>query len=75
MPTHRKSLLHTLSRLLRVPPAALAADTRFREDLGLADWELVWLVNQLERSYRVEISDTALSGLTTPRALEPLLYS
>lgn len=75
MPTHRKSLLYTLSRLLRVPPAALAADTRFREDLGLANWELVWLVNQLERRYRVEISDDAVPEITTPRALEPLLHS
>lgn len=62
-----------LSRLLQLPPTMLTSDTRLREDLGLVEWEMVWLINQLERRYQIEIKDTNFSSLSTLRNLEMMV--
>jgi len=51
----------------------LTSDTRLREDLGLVEWEMVWLINQLERRYQIEFNDNNFSSLSTLRNLELML--
>lgn len=47
MTSKQTFLIKKLSRLLQIPSSKLTAECRFKEDLGLADWEMLWLVNQL----------------------------
>lgn len=70
MALKQNNILHDISSFLGLPPSMLSSDTRFKEDLGLTEWELVWLINQMERRYHIEINDAALLVLTTPRVLE-----
>jgi acyl carrier protein len=72
MPT-QQNFIRILSRLLQLPPTMLTSDTRLREDLGLVEWEMVWLINQLERRYQIEINDNNFSSLSTLRNLEMML--
>lgn len=67
------NFIRILSRLLQLPPTMLTSDTRLREDLGLVEWEMVWLINQLERRYQIEINDNNFSSLSTLRNLELIL--
>lgn len=69
----QQNLKRILSRLLQLPPTMLTSDTRLREDLGLVEWEMVWLINQLERRYQIEIKDTNFSSLSTLRNLEMMV--
>lgn len=69
----QQNFIRMLSRLLQLPPGMLSSDTRFREDLGLVEWEMVWLINQLERRYQIEINDNNFSSLSTLRNLEVML--
>ena len=72
MPT-QQNFIRILSRLLQLPPTMLTSDTRLREDLGLVEWEMVWLINQLERRYQIEINDNNFSSLSILRNLEMML--
>lgn len=69
----QQNFIRMLSRLLHLPPTMLTSDTRLREDLGLVEWEMVWLINQLERRYQIEINDNNFSSLSTLRNLELML--
>lgn len=69
----QQNFIRMLSRLLQLPPTMLTSDTRLREDLGLVEWEMVWLINQLERRYQIEINDNNFSSLSTLRNLEVML--
>lgn len=69
----QQNFIRMLSRLLHLPPTMLTSDTRLREDLGLVEWEMVWLINQLERRYQIEINDNNFSSLSTLRNLEMML--
>lgn len=69
----QQNFIRILSRLLQLPPTMLTSDTRLREDLGLVEWEMVWLINQLERRYQIEINDNNFSSLSTLRNLELML--
>jgi acyl carrier protein len=69
----QQNFIRILSRLLQLPPTMLTSDTRLREDLGLVEWEMVWLINQLERRYQIEINDNNFSSLSTLRNLEMML--
>lgn len=69
----QQNFIRMLSRLLQLPQEILSSDTRLREDLGLVEWEMVWLINQLERRYQIEINDNNFSSLSTLRNLELML--
>lgn len=66
MTSKQSFLIKKLSRLLRIPTSKLTAESRFKNDPGLADWEMLWLVNKLEQRYHIEIVDTDLPMLYTP---------
>lgn len=73
MTSKQSFLIKKLSRLLRIPTSKLTAENRFKNDPGLADWEMLWLVNKLEQRYHIEIGDTDLPMLNTPESLESII--
>jgi acyl carrier protein len=62
-------LLQTISRSLGTNPAAVNADATFKDDLGLADWELILLINQLERRYNIQFADAEIDSIKTIQSL------
>jgi acyl carrier protein len=50
---------------LEVDPGRIAPETRFREDLEADSLDLYTLVQELEDSYGVRISDEDAAGITT----------
>lgn len=62
-------LTQTISRLLKLQPGMITTDTHLKDELGLTDWELILLINQLERNYHVEIPDKELKHLHTVEAI------
>jgi acyl carrier protein len=50
---------------LEVDPARIEEGTRFREDLGADSLDLYTLVQELEDSYGVRMSDEQAAGITT----------
>jgi acyl carrier protein len=61
---------------LEVDPAAIAEETRFREDLEADSLDLYTLVQELEDNYGVKISDEeAAKILTVGQAVEFVLAS
>jgi acyl carrier protein len=50
---------------LEVDPARIEEGTRFREDLGADSLDLYTLVQELEDSYGVRMSDEEAAGITT----------
>jgi acyl carrier protein len=61
---------------LEIDPAAIEETTRFREDLDADSLDLYTLVQELEDSYRVKISDEeAARILTVGQAVEFVLAS
>ena len=59
---------------LDVDPAAIGADTRFKEDLEADSLDLYTLVQELEDTYRVSMSDEqAAKILTVGAAVEFVL--
>jgi acyl carrier protein len=50
---------------LEVDPARIEEGTRFREDLGADSLDLYTLVQELEDSYGVRMSDEHAAGITT----------
>jgi acyl carrier protein len=50
---------------LEVDPARIGEGTRFREDLGADSLDLYTLVQELEDSYGVRMSDEQAAGITT----------
>jgi len=53
MTSKQSFLIKKLSRLLRIPTSKLTAESRFKNDPGLADWEMLWLVN-VNRQHKVD---------------------
>lgn len=62
-------LTQTISRLLKLQPGLVTTDTHLKDELGLTDWELTLLINQLERKYRVEFPEQELQQLQTVEGL------
>ncbi len=62
-------LTQTISRLLKLQPGLVTTDTHLKDELGLTDWELTLLINQLERKYRVEFPEQEVQQLQTVHAL------
>jgi acyl carrier protein len=61
---------------LEVDPAMIGEDTRFREDLEADSLDLYTLVQELEDSYGVKISDEEAAGiLTVGQAVDFVLAS
>jgi acyl carrier protein len=61
---------------LEVDPAVIGEDTRFREDLEADSLDLYTLVQELEDSYGVKISDEEAAGiLTVGQAVDFVLAS
>jgi acyl carrier protein len=61
---------------LEVDPESIGEDTRFREDLDADSLDLYTLVQELEDSYGVKISDEEAAGiLTVGQAVEFVLAS
>ncbi|HEY2258482.1 MAG TPA: acyl carrier protein [Solirubrobacteraceae bacterium] len=65
-----------LAEELEIDPASIAESTRFREDLEADSLDLYTLVQELEDSYGVRISDEeAAKILTVGQAVEFVLAS
>jgi acyl carrier protein len=62
-------LTQTISRLLKLQPGMVTTDTHLKDELGLTDWELTLLVNQLERKYQVEFPEQEVQQLQTVESL------
>ncbi len=62
-------LTQTISRLLKLQPGMVTTDTHLKDELGLTDWELTLLINQLERKFRVEFPEQEVQQLQTVEAL------
>jgi acyl carrier protein len=58
-------MVQTINRLLKLQPGLLSAETNLKDDLGLTDWEMTVLINQLERAYQVDLPDQELNQLRT----------
>ena len=52
---------------LELDPARIGEDTRFKEDLEADSLDLYTLVQELEDSYGVKMSDEEAAGITTVR--------
>jgi acyl carrier protein len=50
---------------LEVDPARITEETRFKEDLDADSLDLYTLVQELEDTYRVKMSDEEAAGITT----------
>ena len=50
---------------LEVDPARITMQTRFKEDLEADSLDLYTLVQELEDTYRVKMSDEEAAGITT----------
>lgn len=62
-------LTQTISRLLKLQPGLVTTDTHLKDELGLTDWELTLLINQLERKYQIEFPEQEVQQLQTVEAL------
>jgi acyl carrier protein len=62
-------LTQTINRLLKLQPGFVTTDTHLKDELGLTDWELTLLINQLERKYHVEFQEQEVQQLQTVEAL------
>jgi acyl carrier protein len=62
-------LTQTISRLLKLQPGLVTTNTHFKEELGLTDWEMTLLINQLERKYQVEFPEQEVQQLQTVEGL------
>lgn len=62
-------LTQTISRLLKLQPGLVTTDTHLKDELGLTDWELTLLINQLERKYHVEFQVQEVQQLQTVEGL------
>ena len=62
-------LTQTINRLLKLQPGMVTTDTHLKDELGLTDWELTLLVNQLERKYQVEFPEQEVQQLQTVESL------
>lgn len=62
-------LTQTISRLLKLQPGFVTTDTHLKDELGLTDWELTLLINQLERKFQIEIPEQEVQQLQTVGAL------
>ena len=61
---------------LELDPASISEDTRFKEDLDADSLDLYTLVQELEDSYGVSISDEQAAGiLTVGQAVDFVLAS
>jgi len=65
----RQSILKTLVELLEADMGEqypdLSENTKLREDLGLDSVDLVSLVSQAERQYRIRLTHQELEGIVT----------
>ena len=52
---------------LEVDPAQITEETRFKEDLEADSLDLYTLVQELEDTYRVKMSDEEAAAITTVR--------
>jgi acyl carrier protein len=50
---------------LQVDPGRITEDTRFKEDLDADSLDLYTLVQELEDTYKVKMSDEEAAGITT----------
>ena len=50
---------------LEVDPGRITEETRFKEDLDADSLDLYTLVQELEDTYRVKMSDEEAAGITT----------
>jgi acyl carrier protein len=50
---------------LEVDPARITEETRFKEDLDADSLDLYTLVQELEDTYKVKMSDEEAAGITT----------
>jgi acyl carrier protein len=62
-------LTQTISRLLKLQPGMVTTNTHLKDELGLTDWELILLINQLERKYQVEFPEQEVQQLQTVEGL------
>lgn len=62
-------LTQTISRLLKLQPGLVTTDTHLKDELGLTDWELTLLINQLERKYQIEFPEQEVQQLQTVEGL------
>jgi acyl carrier protein len=62
-------LTQTINRLLKLQPGMVTTDTHLKDELGLTDWELTLLINQLERKYHVEFPEQEVQQLQTVEGL------
>jgi len=62
-----------IARLAGRPPAALRADARLEDDLGLGSIDRVELLSALEDRYQVDLSEGRFTAATTVGELEALL--
>lgn len=62
-------LTQTINRLLKLQPGMVTTDTNLKDELGLTDWELTLLVNQLERKYHIEFQEQEVQKLQTVESL------
>jgi acyl carrier protein len=62
-------LTQTISRLLKLQPGIVTTNTHLKDELGLTDWELTLLINQLERKYQVEFPEQEVQQLQTVEGL------
>lgn len=62
-------LTQSINRLLKLQPGLVTTNTHLKDELGLTDWELTLLINQLERKYHVEFVDQEVLQLQTVEEL------
>jgi acyl carrier protein len=62
-------LTQTINRLLKLQPGFVTTDTHLKDELGLTDWELTLLINQLERKFQIEFPEQEVQQLQTVGAL------
>jgi acyl carrier protein len=57
MQTFINDIQRILYKKLNIHPRSFTIKTDFRKGMELTDWEIAYLLNVIEESYQIEISD------------------
>jgi acyl carrier protein len=59
------SIQKLLKRKLNIYPSALSIKTDLKKDLDLVDWEMAYLLNAVEQTWHIHISENDASNIAS----------
>ncbi len=59
------SIQKLLKRKLNIYPSALSIKTDLKKDLDLVDWEMAYLLNAVEQTWHIRISENDASNIAS----------